>query len=80
MPVVFRDNGIRFFFFSNEGNPREPVHIHVRSPGREAKFWLYPQVELSYNQGFSNREIIRLIALIRARRHIIGEVWYDYFG
>jgi len=24
MPVVFRDKGFRFFFYSNEGNPREP--------------------------------------------------------
>ncbi|MFT0172652.1 DUF4160 domain-containing protein [Paraburkholderia mimosarum] len=29
MPVVFRYNGIRFFFYSNEGDPREPVHIHA---------------------------------------------------
>ena len=29
MPVVFRYKGFRFFFYSNEGNPREPVHVHV---------------------------------------------------
>jgi hypothetical protein len=29
MPVVFRYGGFRFFFYSNEGDPREPVHIHV---------------------------------------------------
>ncbi len=29
MPVVFRWEGIRFYFFSNEGDPREPVHIHA---------------------------------------------------
>jgi hypothetical protein len=26
MPVVFRQNGLRFFFFSNEGSPPEPAH------------------------------------------------------
>jgi hypothetical protein len=40
MPVVFRYKGFRFFFYSNEGNPREPVHIHARGEGGEAKFWL----------------------------------------
>jgi hypothetical protein len=24
MPVIFRYKGFRFFFYSNEGNPREP--------------------------------------------------------
>jgi len=30
MPVVLRYKGFRFFFYSNEDSPREPVHIHVR--------------------------------------------------
>jgi hypothetical protein len=30
MPVVLRYKGYTFFFFSNEGVPREPLHIHVR--------------------------------------------------
>jgi hypothetical protein len=25
----FRFGGFRFFFYSNEGDPWEPVHIHV---------------------------------------------------
>ncbi len=37
MPVVFRAAGIRFHFFSNEGDPREPVHIHARRADAEAK-------------------------------------------
>jgi hypothetical protein len=49
MPVVFRSNGCRFHFFANEGEPREPVHIHVAKAGADAKFWLYPDVELAYN-------------------------------
>lgn len=40
MPVVFRYQGYKFFFYSNEGNPLEPAHIHVRLAGKEAKFWL----------------------------------------
>jgi hypothetical protein len=40
MPVVFRERGFKFFFYSNEGNPREPIHIHVEKGTVEAKFWL----------------------------------------
>ena len=44
MPVVFRCKGFRFFFCSNEGNPREPVRVHVRTGSSEAKLWLDPHV------------------------------------
>jgi hypothetical protein len=36
MPALFRDGGLRYFF-SNEGAPREPPHIHVKGGGRDAK-------------------------------------------
>jgi hypothetical protein len=29
MPVVFRHNGLRYYFFSNEGQPPEAIHIHI---------------------------------------------------
>jgi Domain of unknown function (DUF4160) len=44
MPVVLRLDGFKFMFYSNEGTPREPVHIHVRRERDEAKFWLLPSV------------------------------------
>lgn len=42
MPTIFRYKGYRFFFFSNEGFPPEPPHVHVRQGERVAKFWLVP--------------------------------------
>jgi len=38
MPTILRDDGYRFFFYSDEGNPPEPPHTHVRQGGDEAKF------------------------------------------
>ena len=29
--------GYRFFFFSNEGDPLEPLHIHVQNGEKQAK-------------------------------------------
>ena len=52
MPVVFRHKGFRFFFYANEGSPRELVHVHVRSGAGEAKLWLEPQVRLANSVGF----------------------------
>jgi hypothetical protein len=42
MPVILRYKGYTFFFFSNEGNPREPLHVHVRRADASAKFWVEP--------------------------------------
>ena len=42
MPAAFRHNRYRFHFFSNEGDPHEPVHIHVTKDNIDAKFGLYP--------------------------------------
>ena len=43
MPVIFRESGLRYFFFSNEGAPREAPHIYVKGGGRDAKVWLEPE-------------------------------------
>jgi paraquat-inducible protein B len=47
MPVILRLEGYSFLFYSNEGTPREPAHIHVRKARDEAKFWLFPIVALA---------------------------------
>jgi hypothetical protein len=47
MPEVSRDRGFRFFFYSNEGDPREPVHVHIERDRCEAKFWLRPEILLA---------------------------------
>ena len=55
MPVVFRHSGLRFYFFSNEGQPPEPPHIHVKGGGRDAKVWLEPEISLDDSYGFNPR-------------------------
>ncbi len=79
MPNVFTWNGNRFHFFANEGNPREPLHVHVSSPGATAKFWLYPEVQLAYNRGYDAREIKQVEAIVRKRRDEIEDKWNDFF-
>ena len=45
LPTLLKEGPYRFFFYSNEGDPREPPHVHVTAGERVAKFWLEP-VEL----------------------------------
>ena len=79
MPEVFRERGFRFFFYSNEGNPREPVHIHVEKDNCEAKFWLYPKVGVAYNDGYDARTLRLLTAMVEANKSRIERAWHEYF-
>lgn len=80
MPLVFRWKGYRFHFFSNEGDPREPVHIHVTKDGADAKFWLHPEVNVAYNKGFNARELSVLSGMVGQRREDIERAWNEHFA
>jgi len=80
MPVVFRRGSLRFFFYSDEGTPREPPHIHVRQAGREAKLWLSPGLPEAYSYGFSARELRDIRELIEANHEQIETAWSQFFG
>jgi hypothetical protein len=80
MPEVFRERGFRFFFYSNEGTPREPVHIHVEKDRFEAKFWLQPEVRVAYNDGYDARTLRLLLEIVEANKDRIERAWNAYFG
>ena len=80
MPVVFQYRGFRFFFYSNEGTPREPVHIQVERDGLEAKFWLQPELKLAYNDGYNARTLREVLEIVALNRDRIERAWNEFFG
>ena len=80
MPVVFRYKGFRFYFYSNEGDPQEPVHVHVYKDDDDAKFWLYPVASVAYNRGFDARTLAELLSVVDERREEIKRAWDGHFG
>lgn len=80
MPAIFRYAGFRFFFYSNEGDPREPMHVHAMKAGGEAKFWLDAEVSVAASRGIDARTVFRLRAVVSARREIIEGAWREHFG
>jgi hypothetical protein len=80
MPVVFRDAGLRYYFFSNEGAPRERPHIHIQGGGRDAKVWLEPEVALADSYGFNSRELSNILQVISEYRDRILKAWDDHFS
>jgi hypothetical protein len=79
MPVVFRHGGFRFFFFSNEGDPREPAHIHVRRGSDSAKLWLTPKVRVARSDGFNAQTLRDLVRIAEENKELIERTWNDYF-
>jgi Domain of unknown function (DUF4160) len=80
MPVIFRYKGFRFFFYSNEGFPREPKHIHVQGSGCEAKFWIEPEVSLCSSDGFDAKTLRILQNEVSLNAKLIEEKWDEYFS
>ena len=79
MPTVFSEKGYRFFFFSNEGNPLEPCHIHVRKNGSLAKYWVQDKGVLADNIGFTAKELNEISDIINNNTKKIKEAWNGFF-
>lgn len=79
MPKVFDENGYKFFFFSNEGIPIEPCHIHVRKNSSLAKFWIKETAMLASSYGFSAEELNYIESVINKNLNRIKEAWNEFF-
>ena len=80
MPVVFRYNGIRFHFFSNEGDPREPLHVHAQRGECLAKIWQLPEPKISENFGYSPADMRVILGQVEQHAEMIERMWNEYFG
>ena len=80
MPKIFEWEGFKFFFFSNEGNPPEPCHIHVRKGDKIAKFWILQGVIIDFSWGMSSKELKELEDKIIENRKLIEEKWNEFFS
>ena len=76
MPTVLKVRGYRFFFFSND--IREPVHIHVESDDKYAKFWLEP-VQLARSIGYRAKELSKISNMIIENQGVLKRRWDEYF-
>jgi len=79
MPKMFEWKGYRFFFFSNEGDPLEHIHVHVKKGENVAKFWVIPEVYLVSSWGMSPQELNMLENVVIAHKEQIMEKWNEYF-
>jgi hypothetical protein len=80
MPVVFRHQGIRFHFFSNEGLPREPIHVHASRSDAAAKLWVGSDIRVAESFGFTRREQAELLRIVEQRRDAIVRARHEHVG
>ena len=80
MPKVFILNGYRFHFFSNEGDPLEPCHIHIQKGSNRSKYWIDPLINLEYNYGYSAKELNEIHKIIEENVDIIRSKWNEHFN
>ena len=78
LPTLLRNCPYRFFFYSNEGDPREVPHVHVTAVDRVAKFWLEP-LELASSKRLRSSEIADLRSVVERHRTEFVEAWHAYF-
>ena len=75
MPTILRLLGLRFHFYSDEG--QEPAHIHVDSGDGECKFWLHP-VRMASHQGMSASELRKAERLVYEHQSYFLEKYHEF--
>lgn len=80
MPTLLHSDGFRFFFYSAEGEPLEPPHVHVRQGNREAKLWLRPVVRVAWSRRIDPRMLKRLADIAEEHRAEFEEKWHVFFA
>ena len=86
MPQVFRAGPYWVYFWSNEGEPIEPVHVHVSQGApvpNATKFWITSTGKclLANNaSGINRRVLVNIGRIIEARVEEVLTKWDAHFG
>jgi len=75
MPTVFRYEGYRFFFFSDDHLPR---HIHIEKGGSYVRIEL-SNLKVTDSYRISAKEIRKLQKIVESKREMLTGAWDEYF-
>ena len=75
MPTVFKYEGYRFYFYSNEHLPK---HIHVENGDGYARVVL-ETLEVTDSYKLKSKELKKVIKLVQENREKIEGAWHEYF-
>ena len=87
MPQLLRFGPYRIYFWSNEGLPLEPIHVHISNgiPNAEAtKIWITQNkralIANPNDKRISAKVLNRLVEMIEAQSDDIIAAWIERFG
>ena len=86
MPQVFKIGSFWVYFWSNENDPLEPIHVHVSqgSPSKNAtKIWITQSGKTllcNNNSTIPDITLRNIMRIIEARNAEVVQKWIDYFG
>ena len=86
MPQIFRIGSYWVYFWTNENEPLEPVHVYVaegRPMENATKIWITKSEKcyLCNNNSHIPQHILRkIMRIIEARSEEIVMKWEEYFG
>ena len=86
MPQVFRVGSYLIYFWSDEGHPLEPIHVHVAqgTPHENAtKIWVTSKghcVLANNRSEVPTRQLRIIMRTIEAQHRDVEEQWFQYFG
>ena len=84
MPQIFRIAGYLIYFWSNESEPLEPVHVHITNgvpTANTTKVWITRRGKclLANNASKIPDRVLRdLMAVIEARSGEVVKKWYEF--
>lgn len=84
MPQFLRINGYYIYFWSNEGIPIKPVHIHIAKniSANATKLWVKEDriLELAKETlQIPQKDLSRMIKILTPLSNDIIEMWEEYF-
>lgn len=86
MPKLFKIGGYWIYIWSNEGEPLEPVHIHVSEgkPEKDAtKIWITRAgkcLKCHNKSRIPDQVLNNMMRMIELRVDYIEEKWIEHFG
>lgn len=86
MPQVFKIGSYWVYFWSNENEPIEPIHVHVAqgSPTANAtKIWITKAGKCflcNNNSKIPDKTLRNIMRIIEARSNEVSQKWYNFFG
>lgn len=86
MPQVFKIGSYHIYFWANENQPLEPIHVHIAqgSPVANAtKIWITKAgkcLVCNNNSKIAERTLNNIIKILESRSFEIISKWKEFFG